>query len=311
MKIILSRKGFDTGSGGCPSPIFPDGSMLALPIPDKQSSIRYQDLTWNRRNLGDLVATLSKGRQRADYRAHLDPDLIPGMRPRKPGWRPVFGQTGAAQSHLVNQGVGPGDLFLYFGLFREVDDQGRFTRHSQPRHILWGWLQVGEVLVVDDHREQLGWAEGHPHLNIVGDRRNVMYVAGDYLNMPGSSDLPGTGVWPHFDPKRQLTAPGAKCSRWVLPAWFHPKGRKSSLSFHGKASAWTACDDGVLMQSVGRGQEFVLDAEDYPEATSWALGLVLSDPVWSWSTFHGKGSRPAGPASLASQESRPHGTNHL
>ena len=25
MRLILSRKGFDSSSGGCPSPIFPDG----------------------------------------------------------------------------------------------------------------------------------------------------------------------------------------------------------------------------------------------------------------------------------------------
>lgn len=278
MKIVLSRKGFDTGSGGCPSPIFPDGSMLALPIPDKQSSVRYQDLIWNGHNLGELVATLTKGRQRADYRAHLDPDLIHGLRPRNSHWRPVFGQTGAAQSHLANQSVGVGDLFLYFGLFREVDERRRFIPSSPARHILWGWMQVGEVIPVNDHREQLGWAEGHPHLNIIGDRRNVMYVARERLNLPGAANLPGAGVWPGFDPVRQLTAPGAKCSTWRLPAWFRPEGRRSTLSFHGKASAWTACEDGVLLQSVGRGQEFVLDVEDYPEAIDWCAAFLRDCP---------------------------------
>jgi len=33
MKFILSRKGFDSKSGGYPSPIFPDGSLISLPIP--------------------------------------------------------------------------------------------------------------------------------------------------------------------------------------------------------------------------------------------------------------------------------------
>jgi len=130
------------------------------------------------------------------------------------------------------------------------------------------------VLAVDDHREQLGWAEGHPHLNIVGDRRNVMYAPSDRLDLPGTPDLAGAGVWPRFDPARQLTAHGAKCSAWKLPAWFHPEGRRSSLSFHGKPSAWTLCDGGVQLQSVGRGQEFVLDANDYPEALPWIMGLM-------------------------------------
>src|ERR1022692_1176811 len=39
MRIILSRKGFDSSSGGVPSPIFPDGTTLSLFIPDKLSRI--------------------------------------------------------------------------------------------------------------------------------------------------------------------------------------------------------------------------------------------------------------------------------
>ena len=46
MKIILSRKGFDTTSGGCPSPILPDGTLLSLPIPDEED-IKYSDLQYN------------------------------------------------------------------------------------------------------------------------------------------------------------------------------------------------------------------------------------------------------------------------
>jgi hypothetical protein len=53
MRIVLSRKGFDSGSGGCPSPIFPDGSMLALPIPDRRSTVRYCDIASNGQCRGD------------------------------------------------------------------------------------------------------------------------------------------------------------------------------------------------------------------------------------------------------------------
>ena len=35
MKIIISRKGFDSGSGGFPSPIMPDGTLLTTPIPER------------------------------------------------------------------------------------------------------------------------------------------------------------------------------------------------------------------------------------------------------------------------------------
>ena len=33
MKLIFSRKGFDSSAGGIPSPILPDGRMISLPIP--------------------------------------------------------------------------------------------------------------------------------------------------------------------------------------------------------------------------------------------------------------------------------------
>jgi len=44
MKVILSRKGFDSGTGGYPSPILPDGTLLSLPIPDATSDIKYSDI---------------------------------------------------------------------------------------------------------------------------------------------------------------------------------------------------------------------------------------------------------------------------
>ncbi len=38
MKVVLSRKGFDSANGGIPSPIMPDGTMLSLPIPLKDEN---------------------------------------------------------------------------------------------------------------------------------------------------------------------------------------------------------------------------------------------------------------------------------
>ncbi len=48
MQIILSRKGFDSASGGGPSPILPDGTLLSLPIPEDTDflggAVPYADL---------------------------------------------------------------------------------------------------------------------------------------------------------------------------------------------------------------------------------------------------------------------------
>ncbi|HSH28138.1 MAG TPA: hypothetical protein VK972_10310, partial [Wenzhouxiangella sp.] len=75
MKIILSRKGFDSAAGGVPSPILPDGRIVSLPIPDQRSPVRYGEIGSDGRDIGALVSNLTGGRIRRSSRAHLDPDL--------------------------------------------------------------------------------------------------------------------------------------------------------------------------------------------------------------------------------------------
>lgn len=58
MKVILSRKGFDSCYGGYPSPILPDGSMISLPIPSSEDSICYKDLKIQNKNLYELMREL-------------------------------------------------------------------------------------------------------------------------------------------------------------------------------------------------------------------------------------------------------------
>src|ERR1019366_1035802 len=103
MRIILSRKGFDSSSGGVPSPIFPDGGILSLPIPDRLSTISYKEIAGNSwATVGELVEQLAGIPQ--THRAHLDPDLAACSFPRAEAWRPIFGQVGSAESHLRNAG---------------------------------------------------------------------------------------------------------------------------------------------------------------------------------------------------------------
>ena len=46
MKVVLSRKGFDSSNGGIVSPIFEDGTMISFPIPSDDSD-RFSDLHYN------------------------------------------------------------------------------------------------------------------------------------------------------------------------------------------------------------------------------------------------------------------------
>lgn len=281
MKLILSRKGFDSSAGGVPSPIFPDGRMVSLPIPDKQSVIPYEDISYDGESLGSLVDQLTGGRIPQHYCAHIDPDLVHDCLSRLPGWRPIFGQTGQAQSHLRNNGVGPGDLFLFFGLFRRIEGQKgaySWSAETRPCHVIWGWLQVAEVLLSGSlNLPAYQWAEYHPHFHRGCDPNNAVYLSCSHLQAEDiiRDSLPGAGIFPWFAKSLQLTAPYAeKTTTWELPAWFHPGGNRKPLTYHADLQRWQRHDDRTELKAVARGQEFVLNCDDYPEAFGWACDLL-------------------------------------
>lgn len=113
MKIVFSRKGFDSQYGGVASPILPDGGITSFPIPSRYGR-PVGDLSFRGKPLTTLLNDLAGG----VGTVHLDPDLQADCVSRRSGWRPSFGQVGNAQSHLENQGVEVGDVFLFFGWFR-------------------------------------------------------------------------------------------------------------------------------------------------------------------------------------------------
>lgn len=282
VKLILSRKGFDSGSGGCPSPILPDGTMVSLPIPLKAAPKTYDDIEWAPgRRMSELVRDLAPGRVKPSFRAHLDPDLRRDALVRPREWRPLFGQIDAAQSHLAKHGIGPGDLFLFFGLYRRVERRGdryEFVRGCRSSHVLFGWLQIDTVHQVDTREDALAWACDHPHFHMAPNTRNAVYLSRRYLDLPGlTAKVPGAGVFPKYSAALALTAPDARgSSEWLLPSWFEPRGDRAPLSYHGRADRWTRDGRHVRLRSVGRGQEFVLDTAHYPEATPWLAALFAA-----------------------------------
>lgn len=279
MKIILSRKGFDSSFGGCASPIFEDGSLVSLPIPENFKGVplparpvTFADIG-GVPNIGALVEDLTLRLPRpvkASDLVHLDPDLRKESLPREPGWRPLFGQSHAAQRHLDRQCVGTGDVFLFFGWFREVENREgrfRFKRGTPDRHVFFGWLEVGEVWRLAENTMKVPeWAKMHPHTTPNYGPANTIYVAGS----AGSA-----GTFPRITDELVLTRDGLTRSSWRLPKWFHPSNRRSCLTYHTNVARWQPLEDEyVSLTSVSRGQEFVLDTADYPEAQSWARGLI-------------------------------------
>jgi hypothetical protein len=281
MKLILSRKGFDSANGGCPSPIL-DGQLCSLPIPDLGSPTTYAKISpFNGVPVGQIVEDLTRGRVGRGDGAHLDPDLRRHSIARASGWRPIFGQAAAAQGHLARQNVGCGDLFLFFGCFRraeQVRDGFRFVRDAPNLHVIFGWLQVGRVAPATDGLvAEIPWAQGHPHLTSpTRYKNNTLYFASDRLSSNGLNKS-GAGTFDRIRPALILseTDPYKNCSTWRLPRWFEPRERPA-LSYHAKASRWTNCGASTRLQSVGRGQEFVLDLVDYPEARGWLRSIFRS-----------------------------------
>lgn len=277
MKIIISRKGFDSSAGGTASPILPDGALMSMPIPDSAAPHCYGNINLMGVNLGEVAESITNGRVSGKDRVHLDPDLQACALPRKSGWLPLFGQTGAAQGHLIKMGIGPGDLFLFFGWFRETCfEKGRlrFVKGAPHVHVFFGWLQIGRIIDLNLCKPE-PWMADHPHC--FGDRgvHNVLYEASPELKITGRrSGLAGAGLFPKHAPHLTLTARGENRSVWRLPQWFHPHGRESSLSYHGDPSRWSKEEDWVRLRSAYRGQDFVLDGDHYPESLSWAMDLI-------------------------------------
>ena len=251
VKLIFSRKGFDGGSGGGPSPII-EGCPVSLPIPSGWSSrLTYADL-----GLGALVREASKGRIPSRMNCHYDPMFEDG--------RCAFGQVGAAQSHLAGQQAGrPGDVFLFFGLFAEPG--------GKPHHRMFGYLEVEERIELGPNpgaeRQPRGFSRLHPHVLGQWAANNCLYVG------PGLAAKTA-------DAQLRLTAPDLSASVWEVPPWV----RQAGLTYHGRAERWLSV---TRLRTVGRGQEFVcaldrLPAKKLNDAERWIRSIIDTITPSSW-----------------------------
>lgn len=240
MKIVFSRKGFDSSAGGGPSPIV-DGCPRSLPIPATGALSRT---TYGALGLGEHAAAASRGRLGANDLCHHDPMFLADG-------RAILGQCGAAQTHLERQGVGVGDAFVFFGLFRE----GK----APPHHRLFGYLLVEEVLPL----------AGAPSARLAElDALGVPHAIG--LHARNDAAWLGRGANARSaDDSLRLTVPEGPPSLWRVPAWL----AESGLSYHAKPSRWLP---GQRLQSAARGQEFVADVGERADARAWLAEVVAT-----------------------------------
>ena len=260
MKIILSRKGFDSKSGGCQNPILPDGTLLSLPIPSedalKYSELRYGEFTY------DNILNGIKPNKAYSY-CHLDPDIRTDVR-IKPivGWKPAFGQANSALGVLRNAGVTVGDLFLFFGLFRQtemVDGKLKFIRGIKPIQIVYGYLQIGDIL---DNPESIAKYHWHPHANkeYYEDGKNSLYIPSRNLSINPS--LPGFGIL-SYRTDRVLTKLNENAATWEEHSFLMPDnilGNRKNCAKRGG------------LYYAGQWQELVLKPN--ADANKWVMSIL-------------------------------------
>lgn len=285
MKVILSRKGFDSGAGGYPSAFFvKEGRLLSLPIPEENKIYTtdterlYSDLLFNQDTTYlDVMEQLGmKGF--TGKNAHLDPDINQNvLRNRKPGWKGLFGQCDTAQQHLSKKQVKPGDLFLFFGWFREVTRIGGKYKliPGTDKHIIWGYMQIGEIDSINETTEYESWKLDHPHYRNRNRVANTGYVARE--NLTFYPEIPGCGIF-HFDNSLVLTDQNQRNRTvWRLPQFFHPS-QGTKMTYHenifnkGNKQVWESHDNYCILHSVFKGQEFVITGND--KVIEWATNLV-------------------------------------
>ena len=270
MKFVFSRKGFDSSYGGHPSPILPDGTIISLPIPSNDPDKYFLLTNGNKSYLsimrelfGDLKDSSGVTILRKNTRCHLDPDICKGIKPRKSGWRGAFGQISSAQQHLENQGISKGDIFIFFGWFRNTlqTEDGLVYDRQDPRgrHVMFGYLQ--EII---RHGDKIpAWLFTHPHCDSrrMADDSNAIYVARKRLSL--NPKYSGYGIF-NYTPRHVLTKKGCNRSLWSLPSFF----RSIDMSYHSNSKKYGWKKNGF--QSVAKGQEFVYHGNK--QVKNWFLG---------------------------------------
>lgn len=239
MRIIFSRKGFDSTAGGGPSPIV-DGQPVSLPIPaDNRSPTTYADLGLDR-----LAESITGGKLCGADRCHDDPIFADEL-----CW---FGQAGAAQGHLARHGVGEGDVFLFFGLFASAET-------GERHHRIFGYLRVSCLGAPGEIEDARTWAEPprpHPHFFGEWGRNNMIYHGPGRVCRRASDEL-------------RLTDMNAPLTVWRVPPWLRRRG----LTYHDRPARWLP---GHRLDSVRRGQEFICDIGRAAQPRQWLAEIIAA-----------------------------------
>ncbi len=309
-KAVLSRKGIDGGNaGGRYSPFDPEtGAYIVLPIPRTEkehgisNNLKYKDVRIHRgylpnseaENLDELMQDLKitpRDKDRRSEYAHVDPWLgpCPWLTEDSNHHIGALGQVDSSQSHLHDQGVGEGSLFLFFSRFEALRNRKNviapsFDKQQLSRglYFMYGWLKVGKVVqqYEDIHDSQV--LSRHPHAHTLYFQeyarkvkgKNTIYT-GDRFPVKDGSAIQGCGYFPRLSRSLLLTATPwyQKEHDWLPARWRLPSFFNGTRPTYLKAKPWSVCDDGsVLVHARGRWQEAVFRWSQ--EFHHWFLRLL-------------------------------------
>ena len=124
-------------------------------------------------------------------------------------------------------------------------------------HRIFGYLEVQSVNTLgakpDAQDQPRIFSKRHPHTIGEWNTNNTIYIGRGCVAGTASSRL-------------RLSIPGEKVSQWRVPNWLHGAG----LTYHGRPERW--CGQARLTV-VGRGQEFVSDISNTPDAAAWLVEM--------------------------------------
>ena len=109
------------------------------------------------------------------------------------------------------------------------------------------------------------------------DPTNTLYIASETLHLGDGQIAPGAGHFLSSHEGLVLTNPnGSRVTDWRLPRCFYPDKGKRPLTYHHNPDRWKHGKKYTYLQSVGRGQEFVLDLDQYPDVTDWLVQSIFT-----------------------------------
>ena len=270
MKIILSRKGFDSSNGGIVSPIMEDGTLLSFPIPSDDRD-HFEDLVYCGESYAKILRDLNYKENPKNPNCHVDPDLTIDRRKIKiEGWRPIFGQISSSAIYLMNSvNVEVGDIFLFFGNYHKVQySNGKYQYvkktgdfySDNDLQVIWGYMQIGSIVQDPKEQRKYSW---HPHsrTDFTEDKSNVMFIASDTLSF--NKNMPGAGLL-RFREDRVLTAKNCNKATWVNRSVYNV----DSIIGNRKNSSQNV--DGIYYAGIW--QE--LGLKETPECENWAKSII-------------------------------------